>query len=198
MGLFWWQWFQNSEDLYDKRKRIISSISGSFAAMFIIRIISKFSHFRTRPILDPANHLITATGFDVARIPDTHNSFPSDHGTLFYALATGLYFVSKRAGIFAYIYVTLIVAFPRIYVGLHYPTDILAGALVGILIVCLTNMRYIRTQLGGKALSYSHTHPGIFYFIFFMLSFQIGTLFDSSRAVIHFIASFFLHGSAWQ
>ena len=55
------------------------------------------------------------------------NSFPSDHAGLFYALATTIFLVSRRTGIIMFIYVTLVVIVPRLYLLLHYPTDIMAG-----------------------------------------------------------------------
>jgi undecaprenyl-diphosphatase len=189
MALFWWEWYKPSENMAIKRERIISAIYGCCVAMFVVRVITKFSHFRTRPILNPANHLTTAIGFDVSRIPDTHNSFPSDHGTLFFALATGLWFVSRRMGIFSFMYVALFIAFPRVYVGLHYPTDILGGALIGMIVVAIYNIPYFRSKISGKLLSYSETHPAAFYTTFFVLSMQIVTLFSDSRGFLHFLGT---------
>jgi undecaprenyl-diphosphatase len=187
MTLYWWVWFSPASNQTDRRQRIVSAIYGCFVAMFVVRILSKLMQFRTRPILDPENHLVQAIGFNINRIPDTHNSFPSDHATLFFALATGMFFVSRRLGLFSAIYVLLFVAFPRIYIGLHYPTDILGGTIVGVFFVLIANMEFFRTKISDKTLRYSETHPGLFYSVFFLLSFQIATLFDSSRNVLHFL-----------
>jgi hypothetical protein len=56
------------------------------------------------------------------------SSFPSDHACLFFALATGLCLISPVIGGLALLHASLIVSLPRIYLGLHYPTDVLAGA----------------------------------------------------------------------
>jgi len=192
--LYWWVWFSPSNDITVRRQRIVSAIYGCFVAMFIVRIMSKLMQFRTRPILDPANHLVQAIGFNINRIPDTHNSFPSDHATLFFALATGMFFVSRRLGLFSLIYVLLFVAFPRVYIGLHYPTDILGGAFVGVLVVLITNIEFFRIKISDKILKYSETRPGLFYAVFFLLSFQIATLFDSSRNVLHFLGDIIKSG----
>ncbi len=65
--------------------------------------------------------------------PPTMKSFPSDHAGVAFAIATLLFLFHPRWGYYAYGFATLI-ALGRIYVGVHYPSDVLAGAMIGILI----------------------------------------------------------------
>lgn len=60
-------------------------------------------------------------------------SFPSGHTTSSLAAASALYFSRKKLWIPAVILAGLI-AFSRLYLYVHYPTDVLAGALLGIMI----------------------------------------------------------------
>jgi undecaprenyl-diphosphatase len=65
------------------------------------------------------------------QIPHTH-SFPSGHATVSFACAGTLAaFVSRRVAIAFYVLAALI-AWSRVYVGGHYPLDVLVGALIGI------------------------------------------------------------------
>lgn len=60
-------------------------------------------------------------------------SFPSDHAVMAGAVAVGLIIVSRRwaaVGLAA----ALLMAAARVYVGAHYPADVLAGLLVGALV----------------------------------------------------------------
>jgi membrane-associated phospholipid phosphatase len=57
-------------------------------------------------------------------------SFPSDHATMAGAVAAGLMLVSWRLGLAA-VFAALVMAFTRVYVGAHYPIDVLAGLVVG-------------------------------------------------------------------
>jgi undecaprenyl-diphosphatase len=61
------------------------------------------------------------------------DSFPSGHAALTSALATTVYFHHRRLGIVLYVF-ALTIALSRLYVGVHYPIDILAGFLIGYLI----------------------------------------------------------------
>ncbi len=57
-------------------------------------------------------------------------SFPSDHTVMAGAVATGLFLVSRRLGMFAAA-AALLMAFARVYVAAHYPWDVLAGLGLG-------------------------------------------------------------------
>ena len=61
------------------------------------------------------------------------SSFPSGHATASFALAYVIYTSDKRLGAIAYTLATLI-AFSRVFVGVHYVSDIVAGALLGTLV----------------------------------------------------------------
>jgi lipid A 4'-phosphatase len=63
--------------------------------------------------------------------PD-HWSFPSGHTATFVALTTALWWVWPQHLLF-YIVVAAIVAGSRVVVGAHYPSDVIAGALVAVL-----------------------------------------------------------------
>jgi len=61
----------------------------------------------------------------------TAASFPSEHTMIAFAIATSIFLVHRRFGILAFA-IALLVGFSRIAVGVHYPCDVLGGALVGI------------------------------------------------------------------
>ncbi len=59
------------------------------------------------------------------------SSFPSEHATESFALAAGLIMYRFRYGMML-IGVAVLVALSRVYVGVHYPYDVLGGAAIGI------------------------------------------------------------------
>lgn len=64
--------------------------------------------------------------------PPTDFSFPSGHSAVSFAATTALFFKKDRLWIPALI-LSVCIAFSRLYLYVHYPTDVLAGILLGIL-----------------------------------------------------------------
>jgi len=191
MMLIWFEWYRPLKNNFTKnqhtiRQHIISTLCGCFVSMFSVRVLTKILPFRARPILNVDNHLLPAFGLG-SNFVDNTNSFPSDHASLFFGLVAGMFFVSRRAGFLSLIYVTLFVMFPRVYLGWHYPTDILAGAFLGAFFVCAANMDFFRTSISERILKYAEAHPHIFYPIFFLFTYQIATLFEGIRTIGEFI-----------
>jgi membrane-associated phospholipid phosphatase len=64
--------------------------------------------------------------------PPSHDpSFPSDHASAAFGIAFGVFLVDRVAGLI-FIAAAVVLSFGRLLVGSHYPTDVVAGALVGL------------------------------------------------------------------
>ena len=70
------------------------------------------------------------TGVHLLVDKTTDFSFPSDHATAAGAVAVGLLLTNRRWGIVAAV-LAIVMAFTRVYVGAHYPGDVLAGLALG-------------------------------------------------------------------
>lgn len=57
-------------------------------------------------------------------------SFPSGHTGASFAFATTVFLYDKKLGVLAYI-LAFAISYSRMYVGVHYPTDILGGIVLG-------------------------------------------------------------------
>ncbi|GGM20405.1 phosphatase PAP2 family protein [Micromonospora yangpuensis] len=64
-------------------------------------------------------------------------SFPSNHSTIAGALATAVVLLHRRIGWYAAVPLAALAAFSRVYVGVHYPHDVVAGVLLGTLVVAV-------------------------------------------------------------
>jgi len=84
-----------------------------------------------------------------------HNfhSFPSGHATSAFALATVLCFAAKnKSATWLYLGLAMLIGYSRIYLGQHFPDDVLAGALLGTVtsVVCWVLMEGTFRKWMGK------------------------------------------------
>ena len=89
-------------------------------------------------------------------------------------------------------YVALVICFPRVFSGLHYPTDIIAGAFIGIVLAHLANTSLVRTYMAQPVLRWENQQPSIFYACFFFFSYQMATLFNDIRNISRMVNRIFL------
>lgn len=64
------------------------------------------------------------------------NSFPSGHAAAFFALALAVFYLNKKWG-WRFLVAVLLMGLARIFVGVHWPSDILAGAVIGLISVII-------------------------------------------------------------
>ncbi len=119
VALQWWR----HKDRMRTRHVLVSAGCAFLLGLGINQIILLFIQ-RARPYEAGVTHLLIA--------PTVDFSFPSDHSTAAFAIAaTFLLHKSLRSGL-AFLVVAVLVCFSRIYVGTHYFSDTIGGAVVGI------------------------------------------------------------------
>ncbi|KJR70729.1 undecaprenyl-diphosphatase [Bacillus velezensis] len=101
-----------------------------------------------------SNHQPFAVLSNVNKLVDhaVDNSFPSDHTILFFSISFSFWLVYKKTG-WIWIIFALSVAVSRIWVGVHYPFDVAAGALFGIISAVLSYWIVPRLALTKKVLT---------------------------------------------
>ena len=96
--------------------------------LLIVHIILKLTVNRARPWTEYDGFVAFYEQFGIRR--PTDSSFPSGHSAILFCGAIPLLFTYKAKGVPA-IVIAFLVALSRIYLCLHYPTDVLGGALIG-------------------------------------------------------------------
>lgn len=112
------------------------AISVFLARVIIAEPIKRIFHI-ARPYIavDNAKKMVGENG--------DYFSFPSGHTAVFFAIAAAIFYFNKKWGMIAFVVATL-VGISRIYVGVHWPVDVVAGALIGILSGIVVNSLIIK------------------------------------------------------
>ncbi len=110
--------------IYKKQTTTVLWVIGSLIVSYLLLQTASFMYIDHRPFVD--HHLTQLVAHAAGK------SFPSDHTTVTTAIAAAFLFLTpfKRIGI-ALAFCALLIGFARIFVGIHYPIDILGGLIVG-------------------------------------------------------------------
>lgn len=88
------------------------------------------------------------------------NSFPSDHTMIFFSLCV-MFWLFKRGWSFLWIVLACLVGFSRIWVGVHYPADVIVGAVISIISALIVykfvpQLSFMKKRFGSQTLKSSN------------------------------------------
>ena len=99
---------------------LVTVISITVARLGVTELIRFFYH-RPRPFITIQVRQL---------LSENDSSFPSGHSAFFFAMATAIYLYNKKWGI-GFFLAAILMNVSRIIAGVHYPSDIIGGAIIG-------------------------------------------------------------------
>ncbi|MET7299752.1 phosphatase PAP2 family protein [Embleya sp. NPDC005575] len=102
-------------------------------------LVAELANAPLRDWVNRPRPFLSHDGLHVLVEGKTDPSFASDHALTTMALAVGILLVDRRIGILA-VLASVFTGFARLYVGVHYPTDVLAGFALGALVALVGSM----------------------------------------------------------
>jgi undecaprenyl-diphosphatase len=186
IAVYWYFWFDTgSRNSTEARRVVLAGIAAGVLAVILARVLADVLPDRTRPLVNPP------PGF---RMP-THigdyeewSSFPSDNAAFVFALSLVLYRLAPRVAATLTAYGFAVVCVPRITLGLHYPSDILVGAVVGAVAAWISE-RYVRGKAVAWLLGFAERHAGWFYGLAFVVTLELAEKFDDARNTARAVSS---------
>jgi membrane-associated phospholipid phosphatase len=180
-AMFWYLWFRISPDRDRRRRAIIAIVIGAILAIIVARTVAFIAPFRLRPI-DDLTLAHPSYSIPVAFNLENWSAFPSDTAAYFFALAFGLAYLLRHLAIPIMLYTAGWICLPRMYLGLHYASDIVVGIAIGISMGWVSiRSDLLQSIVARRALTAMETRPQWFYAIAFLLSFEMATVFDGLR-----------------
>ena len=113
----------------DREKALIALILGIVSLLIADWSANILKHFFER--IRPCNAL---EGVRLLAGCGKSFSMPSNHSVNAFAFISPLYMLLKNRMRYAFVAIAILVGFSRVYVGVHYPSDTIAGALLGVML----------------------------------------------------------------
>ena len=178
----WYYWFDDGSRLkpQELRGRVAMTLAGGFVALVIGRLLAEALPFRVRPFA-VAELGLRPLSIGTADMLRSWSSFPSDHATMVFALSTGIWLISRGVGAISFLISIFFVCLPRVAMGLHFPSDILGGAALGVLATLALQAERIRAPASALLLRLEQRYSGAFYAAMFLATFEIARMFDDIR-----------------
>jgi undecaprenyl-diphosphatase len=192
LALLWWSWHRAESQT--RAAAIMRTVAGVLVAVAVARAMQNLLPVRLRPAHDPAlieRGFVLFHEFNPA-ILEGRSSFPSDHAVLAFAIVTAIFLSHRGLGILAMVWALLTSCLPRVYFGMHYPGDIIAGALVGTLVMLAVASLPVPATLDRKVEVLVLRHRGLFYAVLFLITSQMATIFLDSRELFGTVANLVL------
>ena len=182
MVFFWWAWFRGKGDVSARRRFVVLSIVGAMAIVLVARILQLTLPFHDRPVYGAAE-FIMPIGVDPFNLSHW-SSLPSDHAALFFALSLAVWYEMRVLGVLAMIWTVVVICLPRVYLGYHYASDIVAGAVLGLVMMAAFH-HYLRDwKLLERIVQWEARHRAVFYGMAFVVTYETAILFYDVRQLV--------------
>lgn len=194
---YWYFWFREDRDQQRRRATILCIFVGTLVGLVFTRMVASFAPFRVRPIYDLSLHHQAMSGPSPTDFM-SWSSFPSDHAAYLCALGFGLILLSRRLLIPVILFLAGWVCMPRLYLGIHYFSDVVLGAAIGIFAVWTAlHTKSVKLRVSRPLLAFAEARPQVFFMAAYLTMYEMGSLFWDIRepvhAVLHLAASAMRH-----
>lgn len=176
VAFYWWLWF----DGRTRRREVVVGLLGGVVAVLVSRALQVGLPFHPRPLHMPGLGLHVPLGVDPTTL-NTFSSFPSDHAVLFFALAVPLWARSRRLGVAAMVWTLVVICLPRVYLGYHWPSDVIGGAVVGVALAVVLRPVLLASRLPDRITRFETTHPAAFYATSCLVTLELAVMFYDLR-----------------
>jgi len=184
LAAYWWLWFEADESgVYAQRRNVVVALLAVIVVASAAWLLKVLLPFRHPPLSNSGFGLRLPFGADPTSL-NYLSSFPSGHAMLFFALSVPLWMRLRWLGAAATIWTLLAICLPLLYLGYHWPSDIFAGAVVGVALMVLLCRLIGATGLPDRVVRFSATHPPAFYAIAWLGALDIAVRFGDVEAFL--------------
>jgi undecaprenyl-diphosphatase len=182
LAAYWWLWFEADETtVCAQRRHVVAALLGAIVIAGVSHLLKTLLQLHYLPLHYP--DLGIRLPFVVALTPTNDvSSFPSTHAALFFSLSVPLWIRSRWLGAAAVVWTLLMICLPLLYLGWHWASDVVAGAVFGVTLMPPLCRLIGAIGLPDRVVRFSATNPPAFYAVAWLFALQFALLFGDVRA----------------
>ncbi|WP_428374674.1 phosphatase PAP2 family protein [Lichenicoccus sp.] len=164
----------------DDRARLIAGTLACIVSIGLCFVLQAVFPDHPRPLHDPRLRFHAPASIDPG-VFSPGMAFPAEHAALLFGLAATVAGVDLPLGL-ACLVLAFLLSLVRVYLGFIYPSDIITGAMIGVL---LTGLAQARLPLAAvrPLEAWGRRHPASFCAVSFYVCFGIVRLFEDERYI---------------
>jgi membrane-associated phospholipid phosphatase len=188
IGLIWFLWF-TGDDTARRARLLVGTIAAACAGV-LSRIIQLELPTHLRPLHQAQLGFVLPFGVE----PETlnhFNSFPSDHGAVFFTLCAVIWRERPQLGMAAFVW-AVVIDLARVYEGYHFPSDVVGSIALGLVVLYIFDSLHAARPV-SRVVASAQNRAAWFYMTAFVMTYQIATLFDDLREIGRGMSAVLLH-----
>jgi undecaprenyl-diphosphatase len=182
MAALWAMWFA-AQNRADARRLVIQALVAGAIALVLSRMMQGMLPYRPRPFHNSELGLVIPP--EMGAQLQRWSSFPSDHAAMVFALLTPVFAKWWKLGAALVFWALAMVCLPRLYIGFHYPLDLIGGAVFGVFAaIVVGRLDVLLTCLTRWAPKLEQRWPSWFYGTAFMVTFEVAFMLEDVRSLM--------------
>ena len=183
-------WFKHTKTQARQRETLVLVLFAMLLSLLVARAAADLLPFRVRPMFTSGIEYRPPL-FQLHTNLENWSCFPSDTATFVFVMTAGFWLLSRWLGVLWVCFSSVAMA-ARVYFGIHYPSDELAGALIGLGVTIAINNEFMHARIATPIVAVEQRAPALFYGLLFPFLYEVSTLFDFTRLILHAISRRFV------
>lgn len=194
IGVLVYVWVAPRGRIEDRPEFVLRSFAGIVLATMASRLLQASLPERPRP-----RHALETLAFPSLghlQALEDWSSFPSDTATFVFAVVAAIAVRSRPLACLAAAWATAFVCFPRLYLGYHYLSDLVAGAVLGVVLMGFTQWLPLSPRITCQVHRLAERHPALGVALLVLVGYELITTFralrqtrDALRDILHVLAA---------
>jgi len=169
------------------KSKILLGLFGACICLIISVYCQSHWHLHLRPVFDGSLNICNLLKWDKSNWGNRLYSFPSDTATIYFAMSSIIFLQNRKLGLFSFLWIAFSVGMSRVALGIHYPSDIVGGLILGFTVIfAFSQIKIAKKKIEGLLIKYDPKF-NLFNILIVVFCAEAYSLFPSILKILGFV-----------